>query len=171
MVNTWKHGISQVRRYDPYGPGDVAKYLSKGRFSSAADCEYANTYELRKFHRADWDLHQSRRLGGNATCSNGGHKNVAAFVVNLIYAECFGHREGFPARRAGFLVQPGRFASRMSVALRVVVLADYGDFFGDSTVACTAILMPKCGAFELEIGISSTSSRQRSSSRKSDSVS
>jgi len=54
MVNTWKHGISQVRRYDPYGPGDVAKYLSKGRFSSAADCEYANTYELRKFHRADW---------------------------------------------------------------------------------------------------------------------
>src|SRR5436309_11839503 len=23
MVNTWKHGISQVRLYDPYGPGDV----------------------------------------------------------------------------------------------------------------------------------------------------
>jgi hypothetical protein len=38
MVNTWKHGISQVRLYDPYGPGDVARYLSKGRFSSAADC-------------------------------------------------------------------------------------------------------------------------------------
>src|SRR5436190_10168746 len=43
MVNTWKHGISQVRLYDPYGPGDVARYLSKGRFSSAADCEGANT--------------------------------------------------------------------------------------------------------------------------------
>ena len=28
--------------------------LSKGRFSSAADCEGANTYELRKFNRADW---------------------------------------------------------------------------------------------------------------------
>ena len=54
MVNTWKHGISQVRLYDPYGPGDVARYLSKGRFSSAADCEGANTYELRKFNRADW---------------------------------------------------------------------------------------------------------------------
>jgi hypothetical protein len=54
MVNTWKHGISQVRLYDPYGPGDVARYLSKGRFSSAADCGRANTYELRKFHRADW---------------------------------------------------------------------------------------------------------------------
>jgi hypothetical protein len=54
MKNTWKHGISQVRLYDPYGPGDVSKYLSKGRFSSAADCESANTYELRKFNRADW---------------------------------------------------------------------------------------------------------------------
>ena len=54
MKNTWKHGISQVRLYDPYGPGDVSKYHSKGRFSSAADCEGANTYELRKFDRADW---------------------------------------------------------------------------------------------------------------------
>ena len=54
MVNTWKHGISQVRLYDPYGPGDVSRYPSKGRFSSAADCEGANTYELRKFNRADW---------------------------------------------------------------------------------------------------------------------
>jgi hypothetical protein len=53
MKNTWTHGISQVRLYDPYGPGDVSKYLSKGRFSSAADCEGANTYELRKFNRAD----------------------------------------------------------------------------------------------------------------------
>src|SRR5213082_244577 len=53
-LNTWKHGISQVRLYDPYGLGDVARYLSKGRFSSAADCEGANTYELRKFNRADW---------------------------------------------------------------------------------------------------------------------
>src|SRR6266496_4589567 len=35
MKNTWKHGIAQVRLYDPYGPGDVARYLSKGRFSSA----------------------------------------------------------------------------------------------------------------------------------------
>ena len=54
MKNTWKHGISQIRLYDPYAPGDVSKYLSKGRFSSAADCEGANTYELRKFNRADW---------------------------------------------------------------------------------------------------------------------
>ena len=54
MVNTWKHGISQVRLYDPYGPGDVSRYLSKGRFSSAADCEGANTHEVRKFNRADW---------------------------------------------------------------------------------------------------------------------
>ena len=51
MKNTWKHGISQVRLYDPYGPGDVSKYLSKGRFFLlAADCEGANTYELRKFN-------------------------------------------------------------------------------------------------------------------------
>jgi hypothetical protein len=48
------HGIAQVRLYDPYGPGDVTRYISKGRFSSAADCESANTYELRKFDRADW---------------------------------------------------------------------------------------------------------------------
>jgi hypothetical protein len=54
MKNTWKHGIAQVRLYDPYTPGDVSRYLSKGRFSSAADCEGANTYELRKFDRADW---------------------------------------------------------------------------------------------------------------------
>jgi hypothetical protein len=54
MKNTWKHGISQVRLYDPYGPGDLSKYLSKGRFSSAADCGSANTYELGKFDRADW---------------------------------------------------------------------------------------------------------------------
>ena len=67
MVNTWKHGISQVRRYDPYGPGDVAKYLSKGRFSSAADCEYANTYELRKFHRADWIYISPGAWAENAT--------------------------------------------------------------------------------------------------------
>jgi hypothetical protein len=32
----------------------VSKYLSKGRFSSSADCAGANTYELRKFNRADW---------------------------------------------------------------------------------------------------------------------
>ena len=54
MKNTWKHGTSQVRLYDPYAPGDVSRYLSKGRFSSAADCEGANTCELRKFDRADW---------------------------------------------------------------------------------------------------------------------
>src|SRR5438874_13220901 len=54
MVNTWKHGISQVRLYDPYGPGDVSRYLSKGRFSSAADCGGANTYDVRKVNRADW---------------------------------------------------------------------------------------------------------------------
>jgi len=83
MVNTWKHGISQVRLYDPYGPGDVARYLSKGRFSSAADCEGANTYELRKFNRADWDLHQSRRLGGNATSSDGGHADSVAWRLVL----------------------------------------------------------------------------------------
>jgi hypothetical protein len=39
-------------------------------------------------------------LGGNARSSNGGHENVAAFVVNLIYAERFGHREGLPASGA-----------------------------------------------------------------------
>jgi hypothetical protein len=43
MKNTWKHGISQVRLYDPYAPGDVSRYVSKGRFSSVADCEGANT--------------------------------------------------------------------------------------------------------------------------------
>jgi hypothetical protein len=54
MKNTWKHGFAQVRLFNPYAEGDVARYLSKGRFSSAADCEGANTYELRKFNRADW---------------------------------------------------------------------------------------------------------------------
>jgi len=54
MINTWKHGIAHVRLFDPYAAGDVSKYLCKGRFSSAADCEGANTYELRKFNRADW---------------------------------------------------------------------------------------------------------------------
>src|SRR5207249_2658091 len=54
MKNTWKHGIAQVRLYDPYVPADVSRYLSKGRFSSAAGCEGANTYELRKFNRTDW---------------------------------------------------------------------------------------------------------------------
>jgi hypothetical protein len=28
MVNTWKHGIAQVRLYDPYTPG-VSRYLSR----------------------------------------------------------------------------------------------------------------------------------------------
>ena len=50
MIHTWKHGIAQVRLYDPYGPGDACKYLSKGRFSSAADCEGANTYGAREFY-------------------------------------------------------------------------------------------------------------------------
>jgi hypothetical protein len=45
---------SELPQGEYYGPGDVARYLSKGRFSSAADCEGANTYELRKFNRADW---------------------------------------------------------------------------------------------------------------------
>jgi hypothetical protein len=30
MINTWKHGIAQVRLYDPYGPGDVFRYMNKG---------------------------------------------------------------------------------------------------------------------------------------------
>src|SRR5262249_13405955 len=152
-------------------PGRCGKISFEGAFLVSGRLRVREYIRAAQVPSGGLDLHQSRRLGGNATCSNGGHKNVAAFVVNLIYAECFGHREGFPARRAGFLVQPGRFASRMSVALRDVVRADNGDFLGDSTVACTAILMPKCGPFELEIGISSTSSRQRWSSRKSDSVS
>ena len=54
MKNTWKHRNLAGSSDDPYGPGDVSKYLSKGRFSSAADCESANTNELRKFDRADW---------------------------------------------------------------------------------------------------------------------
>jgi hypothetical protein len=54
MINTWKHGIAHVRLFDPYAAGDVSKYICKRRFSSAADCEGAITYELRKFNRADW---------------------------------------------------------------------------------------------------------------------
>jgi len=53
MKNTWKHGMAYVRLFNPYSEGDVCRYMSKGRFSSAADCEGANTYELRKFNRAD----------------------------------------------------------------------------------------------------------------------
>jgi hypothetical protein len=53
MKNTWKHGLADVRLFNPY-LGDGCKYISKGRFSTAADCESANTYELRKFNRADW---------------------------------------------------------------------------------------------------------------------
>jgi hypothetical protein len=48
-------GSTESRRFVcmiPYAPDDVSRYLSKGRFSSAADCESANTYELRKFDRA-----------------------------------------------------------------------------------------------------------------------
>jgi hypothetical protein len=50
-------------------------------------------------------LYQSRRLGGNARSSNGGHQNVAAFVVNLIYADRLVTAKGSRrAERAGFLV-------------------------------------------------------------------
>ena len=63
MKNTWKHGIAQVRLYDPYAPGDVSRYLSKRRFSSAADCEGANTYELRKFKSGGLDLYQVQPPG------------------------------------------------------------------------------------------------------------
>jgi hypothetical protein len=83
MVNTWKHGISQVRLYDPYGPGDVARYLSNGRFSSAADCEGANTYELRKFNWADWIYISPGAWAEMRHARNGGHENAAASVVNL----------------------------------------------------------------------------------------
>ena len=50
MVNTWKHGIAQVRLYDPYAPGDVSRYLSKGRFSSAE-------YDLRRWRRKLYRCH------------------------------------------------------------------------------------------------------------------
>jgi hypothetical protein len=70
IKNTWKHGIAQVRLYDPYVPGDVSRYLSKGRFLSAADCEGANTYEMRKFNRADWIYISPGASGGNVRSSN-----------------------------------------------------------------------------------------------------
>ena len=41
MINTWKHGIANVRLFNPY-TGDACKYISKGRFSSAADCGEAS---------------------------------------------------------------------------------------------------------------------------------
>ena len=85
MKNTSKHGIAQVRLYDPYAPGDVSRYLSKRRFSSAADCEGANTYELRKFKSGGLDLYQVQPPGAEMRPPNGGHGNAAAFVVNLIY--------------------------------------------------------------------------------------
>jgi hypothetical protein len=50
LKNTWKHGVAQVRLYDPGKALGVAAYMSKGRFS-AAWTEGANTYELRKFGR------------------------------------------------------------------------------------------------------------------------
>ena len=45
-----KEHVEAQDRTHPYAPGDVSRYLSKGRFSSAADCEGT----LRKFNRADW---------------------------------------------------------------------------------------------------------------------
>jgi len=49
------------------------------------------------------DLYQSRRLGRNARSSNGGQENVAASVVNLIYAEALWSPRRVPGERSMFL--------------------------------------------------------------------
>jgi hypothetical protein len=46
--NIWKHGVAQVRLFDPGNALGAAAYMSKGRFS-AAWAQGANGYEVAKF--------------------------------------------------------------------------------------------------------------------------
>lgn len=52
--NTWKHGVAQVRLFNPGRTQGVAAYMSKGKFS-AYWAQGANAYEVRKFGRVSYD--------------------------------------------------------------------------------------------------------------------
>jgi hypothetical protein len=72
MKNTWKHGIAQVRLYDPYAPGDVSRYLSKGPFLVSGRLRGREYIRAAQVQPGRLDLHQSRSVGRNARSSNGG---------------------------------------------------------------------------------------------------
>jgi hypothetical protein len=78
MVNTWNEGA----------------FLVSGRLRGR---EYIRAAQVQPGGLA---LHQSRRLGGNARSSNGGQENVAASVVNLIYAEALWSPRRVPGERS-----------------------------------------------------------------------
>jgi hypothetical protein len=52
LMSAWKHGISQVRLYEPSRNGEA--YMTKGKFSYSW-AQGANAYELKKFNSEELD--------------------------------------------------------------------------------------------------------------------